>query len=991
VEEKVAAIAGEVESWPLGKQSSFLVDSMLGAARVHIGQAKASKGGKAWMTEDIRLAIKRRNALRATVSANREEWIEACREVQDMVRTSKEEKWRDFLEDAVDGANPSKMWDTVKKLSGTVGGSARNEILRHEGREYASPVAKADAFMRQYAAVSRLKLDRTERMRKVLIRRRLAADSVDPESCQPFSMDELTSALKAMKQKAAAGPDEIPPRFLKELGPLAANLLLNIFNQSWESGFCPQSWRDAEIVPLLKKGKPASSPDSYRPVSLTSCIAKTMERMLASRLSFLAEKEGWWCEDQAGFRKMRSCEDQVLRISQTVSDGFQERPSKRGVMVLLDYSKAYDTVWREELLLGMLKKGVPERMVRWCMGFLRNRQARVRMDGRKGHVWKMRQGLPQGAVLSPLLFLFYIDEVRKVVPKGVGVSMYADDLALYALHHDKVKAQEMVQTAVDAVELWSRAKKLKLNAAKCEASFFSNDTKEARWAPSISLLDTKLAFNKTPVFLGVVFDRTLSFGPQVEAVQRKVGERCNLLAVLASREWGWKKEYLKRVYHATIGSVLNYCGTAWQPWLAATNVVKLDACQNRALRLVTGQLRSTPLEALRAEAEVTSMHTTIRRNCAVAWEKSMRLPASNPRARLTADVTHRLKTKGSWRKMAREEEKVTGLGVLPRLPRPPAAPPWGIQKLKRWSTRADIGPEGSRGADTQILKTAALQSMTRQGPFEWTIYTDGTPGGDGHDSGAAAVVTRGPPDAPELGDVRRRRGGALASTYEAEVEGLKLALSWIKDAGPSVVGPVMVCTDCRGIVEGLAACHGADDVEIAELRELLDDAHVAVSLQWVPGHVGLEGNEWADREAREATKGRRVKVKEGEGVSLASAKARIKRLIKDPPIAHARTRAVYLGNQSKVPLTRKEAVLLAQLRSGHCRWLAAYHRIVDDTADATCPQCGLEPETLEHWLQSCTASVNRRIAEFGVAKPPLSVLIEEPVAVLAYARGSWPA
>jgi len=166
-----------------------------------------------------------------------------------------------------------------------------------------------------------------------------------------------------------------------------------------------------------------------------------------------------------------------------------------------------------------------------------------------------------------------------VVPKGIGVSMYADDLALYALHEDKVKAQEMVQAAVDAVELWSRAKKLKLNAAKCEASFFSNDTREARWAPSISLLGTKLAFNKTPVFLGVVFDRTLSFGPQVEAVQRKVGERYNLLAVLAAREWGWKKEYLKRVYHATIGSVLNYCGTAWQPWLAATNVCKLGACR----------------------------------------------------------------------------------------------------------------------------------------------------------------------------------------------------------------------------------------------------------------------------------------------------------------------------------------------------------------------------------------------------------------------------
>ena len=114
--------------------------------------------------------------------------------------------------------------------------------------------------------------------------------------------------------------------------------------------------------------------------------------MVASRLAHLAEKEQWWYEDQAGFRKLRSCEDQVLRITQTISDGFQERPSKRGVLVLLDYSKAYDTVWREELLLGMLNKGVPAVMIRWLVAFLRNRRARVRLDGKTGHTWKMKQG-----------------------------------------------------------------------------------------------------------------------------------------------------------------------------------------------------------------------------------------------------------------------------------------------------------------------------------------------------------------------------------------------------------------------------------------------------------------------------------------------------------------------------------------------------------------------------------------------------------------------
>ena len=162
--------------------------------------------------------------------------------------------------------------------------------------------------------------------------------------------------------------------------------------------------------------------------------------------------------------------------------------------------------------------------------------------------------------MSPLLFLFYINDVRDVVPKGVNGSMYADDLALYALHQDKERAQAMVQAAVDAVDRWSLGKKLKLNAAKCEVTFFSNFTVEANWSPSITIRGTPLTYNKTPTFLGIVFDRTLSFGPQVEAVRKKVSGKCNLLAVVGSKEWGWKREYLKRVFQTTLDSVLNYCG-----------------------------------------------------------------------------------------------------------------------------------------------------------------------------------------------------------------------------------------------------------------------------------------------------------------------------------------------------------------------------------------------------------------------------------------------
>ena len=109
-----------------------------------------------------------------------------------------------------------------------------------------------------------------------------------------------------------------------------------------------------------------------------------MERMVASRLSYLAESNGWWSEDQAGFRCMRSCENQVLRLSQSISDAFQDRPASRTVLALLDFSKAYDTVWRERLLEILLDKGVPLLMIRWIKGFLSDRKARVRLDNTLG-------------------------------------------------------------------------------------------------------------------------------------------------------------------------------------------------------------------------------------------------------------------------------------------------------------------------------------------------------------------------------------------------------------------------------------------------------------------------------------------------------------------------------------------------------------------------------------------------------------------------------
>ena len=111
--------------------------------------------------------------------------------------------------------------------------------------------------------------------------------TADKENCKDFSMKELKMALKKMRRKGAPEPDEIPPAFLIELRPEALTILLGIYNESFRTAACPQIWRSAIIIPLLKAGKPPGALKSYRPISLTSCVVQLMERIMAECIYYI--------------------------------------------------------------------------------------------------------------------------------------------------------------------------------------------------------------------------------------------------------------------------------------------------------------------------------------------------------------------------------------------------------------------------------------------------------------------------------------------------------------------------------------------------------------------------------------------------------------------------------------------------------------------------------------------------------------------------------
>jgi hypothetical protein len=506
-----------------------------------------------------------------------------------------------------------------------------------------------------------------------------------------------------------------------------------------------------------------------------------MERMVANRMSFMAENLGWWSDAQAGFRRARSCEDQLLRLTQSISDGFQEKKPLRSVLALLDFSNAYDKVWKSLLLKRLLDKNVPTRMIVWLRGFLRNRRAKVKWNGECGDFRQLKQGLPQGSVLAPLLFLFFIDPVTTALPQNVHVSLYADDVAIWARHREKEVAASRIETAVQAVAEWSRSVKLQLNQGKCEVAFFSKDSHEARYQPVVSMDGRQLTVTAEPVFLGITLDRTLSFRRQVAKVCGKVSARCRLLGAVASKDWGCERRTMKMLFHALVRGAMDYSGAAWQPWLSKTGMDELERAHNKALRAVTGQLRTTPVEALHMEVATPKYSRVVDYLAASAWEKARRLPEGHPRKAATDHEVPQRTKGGSWRTLAKQVCSESGLdnedtdGLIWRGP-----PPWERRAQQRWSVKASLAGGSTRNESTETLKADALNTL-RMIVADATIYTDGSAAEGVREGGSAAVVSKGSPKDPVMERVYRRKGVARTSSFETEAGALHLALDWAVD------------------------------------------------------------------------------------------------------------------------------------------------------------------------------------------------------------------
>ena len=800
---------------------------------------------KPWFNDDCKEAIKaRKQVLREFNTNPTQDNLNKFRvfraKARRTIKESKRTSWRNYVSKLNSRSSIKKTWDMVRKIKGKGKVSPINHLKRGNDnvtskKDIADVLAEAfskNSSSNHYTEKFRKYKDKAEKQK-------LNFKSNNTEDYNhSFSIKELQDSL-SKAHDSSAGPDEIHYQLLKHLTPSALNTLLSIFNRIWQSGNFPPSWREATVVPIPKPGKDHTNPTNYRPIALTSCVCKTMERMINERLVWYLESNNLITEFQSGFRHQRSTQDHLVRFETFVREAFVKK--EHLVSVFFDLEKAYDTTWKYGIMNDLHDFGLKGRLPNFIQNFLTDRQFQVRVGSTLSDFQDQEMGVPQGSILSVTLFSIKINSIVKCLNPGVDCSLYVDDFLICYRSKNMNTIERQLQQCLNKLQDWSDKNGFKFSKSKtvcmhfCQLRGMHND-------PDLRLDGIPIPVVEEFKFLGLIFDRKLSFIPHIKFLKAKCQKALDLLRVVSNTDWGADRTVLLRLYRSIIRSKLDYgCsvyGSARKSYLRM-----LDPIHNQGLRLCLGAFRTSPVESLYAEADEPSLSDR-RDKLSLQFALKLRSNPGNPAYKCVFEPLYAglfdLKPNTIPSFGIRIQPLITDSHLNDSFDfiadyRVSQSAPW---LLKQPTLLFDL----NRSKKSQTHPTSYISSfldIRARYPNHTCLYTDGSKVGEC--VGSAAVAPSG---------ILRCRIPDGATVFSAEMKALLLALDFIESADDD---RFIIFTDSLSSMQALQSRKLSDPL-VLEFLERFDlmSTEKNIVLCWLPSHIGIEGNEKADLAARSA-------------------------------------------------------------------------------------------------------------------------------------------
>ena len=398
-------------------------------------------------------------------------------------------------------------------------------------------------------------------------------------SCEPPTWEEIAKATNQLKSNKAAGPDGIPPEALKADIGTTADMLQALFEKVWKDEQFPKGWKEGHLVKLPKKGD-LSNCNNYRGITLLSIPGKIFNRVLLERMKDAVDKH--LRDQQAGFRKNRSCADQIATLRIIIEQSIEWNSPL--LVNFVDYEKAFDSVDRRMLWKIMRHYGIPQKLVTLIEKMYEGTSCRVIHDGELSESFEIKTGVRQGCMLSPFLFILAVDWLLREATSGRrdGIQWtlwtqlddldFADDLALLSHNH-----QQMQNKTTELATL-SKSIGLRIHPQKSKL-FRINST-----APEAIMVDDKpLDVVDNFTYLGSMVDDK---GGTTADIKARLGKA---RAAFISLNNIWKDNALSiktkvKVFNSNVKSVLLYGSETWS--LSQTWTRKLQSFINGCLRRI---------------------------------------------------------------------------------------------------------------------------------------------------------------------------------------------------------------------------------------------------------------------------------------------------------------------------------------------------------------------------------------------------------------------
>lgn len=857
----------------------------------------------------------------------------------------KRESWEKFVSESED-LESKDMWNRLRLIKGTCSNKTIKNLEDEQGNIIEDRTVIANMLGSFYQSISSLEsLSGPELVNLNSLRDSFAFSNIDdfPELSQEFTEHELLYAIKNTKS-TAPGLDGFKYDIFKKLHGYNITSLLKFYNKIWASEKRPSSWNISRVIPIPKSIN-LKYPKDTRPINLFNTRAKLFDKMVNARLIYILEHNNFLDKQQFGFRKNKQTLSSMLILNRDIVDSLERKSHIQ--LVSFDIYKAFDRVWPETILKCLQKFKIGGRIISYLASFLKKRQFNVKLGQVTSENYFTELGVPQGSPLSSTLFLVafqgILEELKLI--EDIKYSAYADDLIIYSSKDSNAANKISIQNAINAIVNKGVQSGLKFSYEKTKAIHFCKKWNCIRHS---NTLENKVIKEVGSIkILGIVLDEKYKFKLHINQLKLKLSKDLQFVKIISNYKYGLSQNILERIVTAVVVSKIKY-GVELYGNTSMANKKIINTMLNHFNRQISLAFITSPILSLSVITGIPSMENII--------EKSNLWTAARMRANSDYDYpvypTNNLHFNIHQRfNVTFAEDNSTLLEVVKNHS--------FISPIKSFSNQICLNIFDKKKDDQSAPDSRkTFRDFIERNKFENVLYTDGS---KTDDSCSYSVCTNN-----EI--LFSRKLHNQTSIFTAEALGLLKAVNYLNFHYPGVKNAI--ASDSQSV---LSVIFHKSKKENEIIKKIMMNLEKNICILWIPGHMGIVGNELADSAAYDAH-GLDVECK--NMVTCQDLQISMKLFYNSKVQAlwntYEENKLQKIHPASKMTrlniiITRKETMILNRLKIGHSFLTHKYK--LDKSQPPICEWCD-QPLTIEHIFCCNSIHVSNLLMKYGLTDFP---------------------